>query len=103
LTATSTATTTPWADAGKIYVYPNPFKPDTASGHVLKFDNCPEGTEIRIYTVTGELVRKYADVSGKQTWDAKNTQGSDVASGVYMYVVVQSDGTKTMGKVFVVR
>ncbi len=103
LTATPTVTMTPWAEAGKIYVYPNPFKPDTASGHVLKFDNCPEGTEIRIYTVTGELVRKYADVSGKQTWDGKNTQGSDVASGVYMYVVVQSDGSKTLGKVFVVR
>jgi flagellar hook assembly protein FlgD len=86
-----------------IYVFPNPFKPGTAAGHELKFDNCPANSEIRIYTISGELIRKYTGVSGRQTWDGKNMNASDAVSGVYLYVVVKPDGQKVIGKVFVVR
>lgn len=88
---------------GEIYVFPNPFRPGKAAGHTLKFDQCPANSEIRIYTVTGELVRRYTGVSGRQTWDGANAQGSDVATGVYLYVVVKPDGQKVIGKVFVIR
>ena len=84
-------------------VFPNPFRPTQAIGHTLKFDNCPAGTSISIFTISGELVRKYTGVSGRQTWDGKNNGGSDTASGVYLYVIDQSGGPTTSGKIFLVR
>ena len=87
----------------KIVVFPNPFRPEQAAGHVLKFDHCPAGTEIRIFTLSGELTRKFTGVSGRQNWDGKNSGGADVVSGVYLYVIDQPDGQKLSGKIFVIR
>jgi hypothetical protein len=70
---------------------------------VLKFDQCPDSSVIRIYTLSGELVREYADVSNRALWDGKNQQNSDVASGVYLYRLEAPDGQKYQGKIFLVR
>ncbi|NTV53232.1 MAG: DUF11 domain-containing protein, partial [Candidatus Firestonebacteria bacterium] len=102
-TPTPTSTVTPVGSGGAIYVYPNPFRPETAFEHVLKFEHCPDGSEIRIYTVSGELARKFTGVSGRQIWDGKNNGGADVVSGVYLYVIDQPGGLKTSGKIFVIR
>jgi hypothetical protein len=100
-TLTVTPTSTPWPH-GQIYVYPNPFNPGTAVGRVLKFDNCPRESEIKIFTVSGELVRQYANVLGRQTWDGKNQNGAEVVTGIYLFVVSSPDGTKYTGKIFLV-
>jgi hypothetical protein len=67
---------------------PNPFNPTT----VIPFD-VPEGggrIKINIYDVHGRLVRTLIDShlsAGRKTvmWDAKNSRGIPVASGVYFY------------------
>jgi hypothetical protein len=74
--------------------YPVPWKPgsggrfDTPAGASgIIFDNLPDGSDIRIYTIDGQLVRKLtvntADL-GVKVWDGKNSAGLKAASGVYL-------------------
>ncbi|MGD9642074.1 MAG: NosD domain-containing protein [Elusimicrobiales bacterium] len=74
--------------------YPVPWKPgsggrfDTPAGaDGIIFDNLPDGSDIRIYTIDGRLVRKLtvntADL-GVKVWDGRNSAGLKAASGVYL-------------------
>lgn len=74
--------------------YPVPWKPgsggrfDTPAGASgIIFDNLPDGSDIRIYTIDGQLVRKLtvntADL-GVKAWDGRNSAGLKAASGVYL-------------------
>jgi len=67
--------------------YPNPFNPET----VIKF-SLPQDSKVtlRVYNVLGQVVNTLVDQvfpagNHSVTWDGKNEQGSDVASGVYFY------------------
>jgi hypothetical protein len=66
--------------------YPNPFNPSTS--FVLSL---PEASDysVRIFNVAGQLVRNYSGHSDAGrltiTWDGRNEQGTQVASGVYFY------------------
>lgn len=67
--------------------YPNPFNPSTT----ISFDlPAPGEVMLRVYAVTGQLVRTLADRSypggtHTVTWDGRNEDGLLVASGVYLY------------------
>ncbi|MCB4790370.1 MAG: hypothetical protein LHV68_00620 [Elusimicrobia bacterium] len=95
-----------------VIVAPVPWVPelgDVAKGTLaggITFRNLPYQGEIRIYTVSGELVRKidlnsFIDPNG-YAWDGKNGDGKYVASGVYLWVVRSDQGKKT-GKLIVIR
>ncbi len=88
----------------QVWVVPNPFRGqeawDQPGGHQVQFKGLPDDARIRIYTVTGELVRELhhggktaqPDLEGGfclncETWDLKNADGRDVASGIYVYRV----------------
>jgi len=79
--------------------YPNPFNPSTA----IKFDLLQAGrVSLRIYSLTGQLVREltndsYSPGSHQVIWDAHDENGQQVASGVYFYqlVVHGQDGQST--------
>jgi hypothetical protein len=67
--------------------YPNPFNPET----VIKF-SLPEDSKVtlRVYNVLGQVVNTLVDQvlpagNHSVTWNGRNEQGSDVASGVYFY------------------
>ena len=63
----------------------------------------PAGAQVRIYTVTGALVKDmdlFADGTG--SWDATNRAGQPVASGVY-FVNVKGGGQNQTFKVIVER
>jgi hypothetical protein len=70
--------------------YPNPFNPSTT----IEFAMPEAGTVIlRVYSITGQLVRTLASgsyASGKYSlaWDAKDGSGSPVATGIYFYQLV---------------
>jgi flagellar hook assembly protein FlgD len=78
---------------------PNPFNPRTA----IHFD-VPAGggvVTIRIYDVTGRLVRTLVDgpqTAGQKTatWDGKDNRGGSVTSGVYFYRLQAPDYSKTL-------
>jgi hypothetical protein len=67
------------------------------------FTNLPPASRIRIYTISGRLVKDMtADGNGTATWDATNQSGSAVASDVYL-VFVQGNGTEKTFKIMVQR
>lgn len=89
---------------GDIVVYPNPFNPETAVGHALKFGNMPKNAIITILTLTGETVTNFNAVKATVYWDGTNAYGSRVAPGVYYYIIRYNDNrSRNIGKIFIIR
>jgi len=70
--------------------FPNPFNPTTTIQYDLSGN--PGHVSLRVYDVAGHLVRTLVDEvqsSGTQsaTWDGRNSSGSFVATGIYLYVL----------------
>ncbi len=72
---------------------PNPFNPET----VIKF-SLPQDARVtlKVYNVLGQVVNTLVDEAlpagnHSATWDGKNEQGRDVASGVYFYRIKAGD------------
>ncbi len=79
-----------------IYNYPNPFTDDTWFTFTLTGSETPQELQIRIYTVTGRLIR-VIDVMpnemeikllNKIYWDGRDQDGDTIANGVYLYKVI---------------
>ncbi|MCB4791535.1 MAG: multicopper oxidase domain-containing protein [Elusimicrobia bacterium] len=85
----------PEVDLGKVKVYPNPFDPNITD---VTIGNLTSAADIRIYTITGELVRRldYNSADGLVTWDGTNDSGSKVASGIYLALINGSEGKKVV-------
>lgn len=84
----------------KPIAFPNPFR--LSQGTSVNF-SIPtglggSGTDIKIYTMTGHIVRELST----PFWDGKNADGRLVASGSYMFVVKTSAGSST-GRMAVIR
>lgn len=77
---------------------PNPFNPST----VIRYD-VPRGggtVTLRIYDVTGRLVREFIDESGAPgrkhvVWDGRTARGEPATTGVYFYRLSASGFTET--------
>ena len=82
-------------------IYPNPYIKGKSLSEKIIFDNLPKEAMIRIYTVSGDLVKtiKHKDTAdgGSEEWDI-----SGITSGVYMYTIISSEGKKT-GKVSIIK
>jgi hypothetical protein len=78
----------------------------TPSAKVLKFVNLPTKAIIRIYSVSGVLLRviEHDDPTGggEATWDLRNRNNQYVASGVYFFHVETPDGKEKIGRFTVV-
>lgn len=103
-----------------IYVAPNPFvfgDPDRSFGlndpYKIEFRNLPERATIRIYTISGDLIRtlkhgpdEIGNVFGSMAWDQKSDSGLLVAPGLYIYHVDSEteglDNART-GKLMIIR
>ena len=74
---------------GLLQNYPNPFNPSTSLSYVLKSDG---DVNLRIYNITGQLVRELVNCT-QQTgehiveWNGRDAFGSLVPSGTYFYVL----------------
>ena len=88
--------------------YPNSFNPDTWIPYQLAED---VGVAIRIYDVTGRLVRAldlghrpagfYTTKDRAAYWDGKNEAGEQVSSGIYFYII-QAGGDFTATRKMVI-
>ena len=79
-----------------------PFKP--SAGHTsIIFTALTRLASVRIYTISGELVRSLEknDLGETLEWDVKNSQGRNVASGVYIFTV-KSGSQKASGKLMII-
>ena len=89
----------PANNLNELKVYPNPYNPKKHS-QGLTIDGLTEEATIKIYTITGELLRKveYGSKDGRAVWDGKNDSGEKVSSGVYI-ISVDSGKEKKIIKV----
>ena len=98
-----------------IYVVPNPYvmssqfeqpanKPDLRGDRELQFRNLPKKCTIRIYTITGELVKilEKDNESDYLSWDLLSSESARTSYGVYIYQV-ESDGATTIGRFGVIK
>lgn len=95
----------------KIHTVPDPYYVTsqfeaTTSNKIIKFVNLPTKATIRIYTVSGILVRVLKhdsdSFSGEITWDVRNRNNTFVASGVYFYHVTADNGETVVGRMTIV-
>jgi hypothetical protein len=119
--ATSDQAVVPMTDAvdgvGDVYVVPNPYygsarwdlvpNPRDPTGTHVDFMNLPRGNwTIRVYTVSGDLVRVLRNDGnmsmGQMRWDLVSRNGQDIVSGIYLYTVESEYGNQ-VGKFVVLR
>ena len=105
-TVSSSAITS--AEIASINVFPNPYygtselEYDSGGEKFIYFSNLPLQSKIYIYTLDGILVKRIDrdnndPNSSLQKWDLKNSDGSFVASGMYIvFVDCGSAGAKTL-------
>lgn len=77
--------------------FPNPWRKNT--GGLITISRLTENARVNIYTLTGELVKELKEQNGVVFWDAKNEDGQNVASGVYIFYAWDEQGHKKTGKV----
>jgi len=85
-----------------VLVKPNPYNPN--KGLLTFFGNgiVPGETTIKIYTLSGELVKQLRPGTGKEiVWDGKTDNGELVATGIYLYTY-ESPKEKGIGKFTVI-
>ncbi len=98
------------ADLHNIKVVPNPYHDKSVKFNwpgeksKLLFINIPLKCTIKIFTVTGDLVKTihHDDGTTEQSWNQVTDSNQLIFSGVYVYVVESSMGNK-VGKFVVVR
>lgn len=90
-------------DLSNVFVYPNPYRADSAQDFVTIAGLTAQAT-VRILDTSGRLLRtlEETDGNGGIEWDLRDEDGELVASGVYVFYVTGEGGEKT-GKFAVVR
>ncbi|MDQ7771913.1 MAG: T9SS type A sorting domain-containing protein [Elusimicrobiales bacterium] len=93
----------PQLDMGTAHAYPNPCKKKLGCNGV-NFTRLTLTGRIRIYTLSGELVRTVVKTGNLDSmgWDLKNESGRTVASGLYIYHL-EGEGSVKIGKLVIVR
>jgi hypothetical protein len=93
-------------DLGEIRVVPNPYLANASwdigpTQRRLEFIHLPPECTIRIYTISGNLVRTLqhtADEGGTEVYDLLTHEGRSLASGNYYYHVTTRDGRTHLGR-----
>lgn len=91
---------------------PNPFResdvrPEAPETAVVTFFNAPLRGTLYVWTVAGDLVMQRdqpVGAAGTIQWDTCNQSGEKVASGVYIYKIVDADsGQQSYGRLAIIR
>ena len=83
-----------------LLIYPNPVSP-TFTGKV-RIDGLTENSDVKITTVTGQVVAQGTSLGGTFTWDLRDMRGRHVSSGVYYVIAANEDGSEGVAGKFVV-
>jgi hypothetical protein len=93
-------------DLSATHAFPTPFIPSKGHTHIT-FTRLTAKVTIRVYTLSGELVKtilKDSGASDEVSWfPVVNDQGQTIASGVYLYHVESTDGKTRVGKLMVIK
>ncbi len=86
----------------KVVVYPNPVRPDYKGTIGIK--GLTKDCRIKITDIAGNLVYETVGRGGQATWEGKNLDGKEVASGVYLVLIINDDASETaVNKILIVR
>lgn len=93
-------------DLNAAHAFPVPFIPHLGHSHIT-FTRLTAKVTIRIFTISGELVKtiiKDSGASDEVAWNpVTNDDGQPVASGVYLFHVESTDGKTRLGKLMVIK
>lgn len=101
----------PPAEFRPITAVPNPYRESASDGsresQFVFFTNAPPRGTLYIFTIAGDLVLQrdhtIPDI-GVITWDTRNDRGEKVASGVYIYKIVDLvSGLESFGRLAIIR
>ncbi|GAI15772.1 unnamed protein product, partial [marine sediment metagenome] len=94
----------------EVVVYPNPVNFSKAIRGTIKFENLTKNAKIKIFDITGRLVRtlnpgtaENDGLTGKAEWNGKNEDGEVVGMGLYIYLIIDEEDHKKCGKIGVVK
>ena len=89
-------------ELSEVYAYPNPSLKNNEEIKIVGKDTpLPEGTNIKILDVAGNLVfesnasQNQSPYGGRFIWDKRNLAGRKVASGVYIVLLFNTEGQQT--------
>ncbi len=72
-----------------VKVYPNPVRPEH---NRVTIEGLTDGAEVKVTTLTGNVVAAGYSTGGTFTWDCCGLNGDRVATGVYLILAVTADG-----------
>lgn len=94
----------PKTAAEDLYIFPNPAVANNGALPEIKIDRLVDDTQIRITTMTGDVVAQLQSFGGRASWNGKDQNGENVPSGIYLVLAVANNGEGTAtGKVVIVR
>ncbi len=89
-------------DLNKVFVYPNPVRPDYEG--TVKISGLLNKATVKITDIEGNLVYETTSEGGTIEWDTTAFGKHKVASGVYMIFISAQDGIETkVSKVMIIR
>ena len=105
-----TAANPPSDNVSNIKVYPNPFRlksgiPTPGAENIITWTNLPARCTIRIYTSSGELVRKLEHDNpdiGEEIWNQFTDAKQETAPGIYFWTV-ESDVGNAKGTLLLIK
>ena len=81
-------------DKDNVRVYPNPVRPEYNG--IITVNGLTHNAEVKITTVTGQLVYSGRANGGLFTWNGCNQNGKRVSSGVYNVISTNAEGEKAV-------
>jgi hypothetical protein len=95
----------PYNSLTHVISYPNPFSIDSGGSLTIAMPTNPDGTfdKVRIFTLSGELVRELPGGDVWVKWDGRNEDGNKCAPGVYFYSGRTTEKENMKGKLVITR
>jgi subtilisin family serine protease len=84
-------------------VYPNPWRVDREPKEEIIFDQMNPNSTVKIFTLSGRWVKTLSAPAGKAVWGLTTDSGDKVASGLYFYLITNSQGGRIRGKLGIIR
>ena len=88
---------------GALTTAPSPYRPATDPEGVVVGGLSSPTSQVRVLTVSGDLVYQAEVRGGSFRWSGRDERGQPVPSGVYLVAAAGSDGSTQFGKVAVIR
>lgn len=88
----STATAPKEETNEDVLVFPNPVPPNYNGTIAIK--GLPNNSIVKIAELNGRLVYQTRSLGGQAIWNGKNYKGENIASGVYLIIVRNDDGSE---------